>query len=255
MSRREFLAGAGGFAAGAAVGSLLGGGLSLVPSALAAPASWPYPYAKLDPAVVSKKGYQYYWEGGCMYGAARAMVEALNEKVGAPYDAFPVDCVRFGAGGAAGWGTICGAINGACVGMNLVLPKADVAKVCGELIGWCTKEPFPSKDHDAYAKFKDQKQSVAGSPLCHASVSKWCAASGFKEGSTERKDRCAKLTGDVAAKAVELLNAYFEGKFVPAFKPSAETAACMGCHVGASSTLQNSIGKDECKTCHPNAHK
>lgn len=254
LTRREFLAGAGGFAAGVAVASVFGGAVPQAEAAGAVPPA-PWPYVKLDLADVAKKGYQYYWDGGCMYGAGRAIIEALKEKVGAPYDAFPSDILRYGAGGVAGWGTLCGSLNGACAAINLVVPKADVAKLCGELLGWYSSHPFPTKDYDSFAKFKDQKQSVALSPLCHASVSNWCAASGFKEGSTERKDRCAKLTGEVAAKAAEMLNAYFEGKFAAAFKPSADTAKCMGCHVGAGSMLENSLGKMECNTCHPAAHK
>ncbi|MDI6871782.1 MAG: C-GCAxxG-C-C family protein [Bacillota bacterium] len=258
MTRREFLAGAGGFAAGAAVGAVLGGGaLSLVSPAQAAEAvpNGPWPYVKLDPEVVRKKGYESYWQGGCMYGAGKAIIEALREKAGSPYNLFPADMLRYGAGGVAGWGTLCGALNGACAAINLVTPNADVAKLTGELLGWYTNQPFPGKAHDAYAKFKDQKQSVARSPLCHASVSNWCAASGFKEGSTERKDRCAKLTGDVAAKAVELLNAYFDGKFVEQFKPSEGTAACMGCHVGPKSALENTLTKMDCTPCHGDPHK
>lgn len=258
VTRREFLAGAGGFAAGAAVGAVLGGGVfNLVPAVQAAEAvpGGPWPYVKLDPEVVRRKGYDYYWQGGCMYGAGRAIIEALREKVGSPYDLFPLDMLRYGAAGIAGWGTICGALNGSCAAINLVTPNADVAKIAGELLGWYTNQPFPSKAHDAYAKFKDQKQSAANSPLCHASVSKWCAASGFKESSAERKDRCAKLTGDVAAKAVELLNAYFDGKFAAAFKPSDATATCMGCHIGPQSSLENSLGKMDCTPCHGDPHR
>ncbi len=258
VTRREFLAGAGGFAAGAAVGAMLGGSaLSLVPAVRAAEAvpNGPWPYVKLDPEVVRKKGYDLYWQGGCMYGAGAAIIEALREKVGSPYSLFPVDMLRYGAGGTAGWGTLCGALNGSCAAINLVTPNADVAKLCGELLGWYGEQPFPSKAHDAYAKFKDQKQSMAHSPLCHASVSDWCAASGFKEGSTERKDRCAKLTGDVAAKAVELLNAYADGKFTALFQPTDQTTACMGCHIGPKSTLENSLTKMDCTPCHGDPHR
>ena len=67
LSRREFLIGAGGFAAGAAVGSALGGGLlSLSPAEAADPKApeWPWPYVKLDPDVGRKLGYELYYKGG-----------------------------------------------------------------------------------------------------------------------------------------------------------------------------------------------
>lgn len=257
VSRREFLAGAGGFAAGAAVGAMLGGGaLNLVPSVLAAEgAKWPYPYKKLDPDTVRKAGYQAYYDGGCMYGAAVAIIGTLQKEVGAPFTNIPLDMFRYGEGGMAGWGTLCGALNGASAAINLVLPKPDYAAVVGELLGWYTGFAFPSKDHDAYAKFKNQPTSACGSPLCHASVSDWCKAAGKKVGDPERLDRCAKVTGDVAAKAVEFLNAKVDGKFVAAWKPADEYASCMECHWGPKSMLNNEQGKMNCLPCHGDPHK
>ncbi|MBO8126472.1 MAG: split soret cytochrome c precursor, partial [Firmicutes bacterium] len=108
----------------------------------------------------------------------------------------------------------------------------------------------PTTDHDAYAKFTNQAQSIAGNPLCHASVSNWCQASGKAENSDERKDRCAKVSGDVAAKAIEMLNAYFDNKFAAAYKIPEEVERCRGCHVG-----KNTLAKMNCAPCHPNAHK
>ncbi|MBO8126595.1 MAG: C_GCAxxG_C_C family protein [Firmicutes bacterium] len=250
MSRREFLVGTGGFAAGAAVGAVLGGGVFNLLPAAAAEATYPYPYVKLDPEKVRKYGYELYYQGGCMYGAASAIIKALAEEVGAPFSSFPVDMFKYGAGGVAGWGTICGTVNGAAAVINLVAPKPEAFPMISELLGWYSETPLPSKKLDAIAKFQDQAQSVATTPLCHSSVSNWCEASGQKESSPQRLDRCAKLTGDVAAKAVELLNAWKDGKFAPVYKVPAETAKCMGCHVGKDSMLNNSFGKMNCTSCH-----
>lgn len=255
MSRRDFLAGTGGFAAGAAVGAALGGGVFNLFSAQAAenaaPPS-PWKYVKLDPEVVRKKGYDLYHNGGCMYGAAAAIITSLQEKVGYPYTMLPLDAYRYGAGGAGGWGTLCGAPNGAAAAMSLVLPNADIGKVVSELMGWYSEASLPTTKHDSYAKFTNQVQSVAGNPLCHASVSNWCAASKKKENSDERKNRCAKVTGDTAAQAVVLLNAYFDKTFTPVFKISAESESCYNCHV---TRMSNTLTKMDCTPCHPNAHK
>lgn len=66
-SRREFLIGSGGFAAGAAVGSVLGGGW-LSPSAAQAAETkapaWPWPYVKLDAEKGRKMAAELYFQGG-----------------------------------------------------------------------------------------------------------------------------------------------------------------------------------------------
>ena len=67
LTRREFLAGAGGFATGAAVGAVLGGGiLDLVPAKAAAKdtPTWPWPYVQLDPEVARRQAYELYFDGG-----------------------------------------------------------------------------------------------------------------------------------------------------------------------------------------------
>ncbi|WP_227763597.1 C-GCAxxG-C-C family (seleno)protein [Zhaonella formicivorans] len=215
--------------------------------------SFPWPYVKLDPEAAYKDGYDFYFsKGGCMPSAALAIIKQLREKVGYPYTLLPDEMFKYGSGGAGGWGTLCGALNGALLVMNLVDPK--YADILEELMGWYTTFPFPSSKHEAYAKFKGQITTVANSPLCHASVSKWCVAAGAKVNSPEKYDRCAKLSGDVAAKAIELLNAKLIDKnFTKSYTVPAEFAACMGCHQGKDSMLDNEQGKMNCVNCHDDA--
>ena len=92
--------------------------------------AWPWPYKKLNVEKVRKRGYENYFKGGCMFGAAAALVETLREEVGRPYTEFPSDFFRYGAGGAAGWGTLCGALNGACFVFNMV--TKDFSKLTNE---------------------------------------------------------------------------------------------------------------------------
>ncbi len=77
ISRRSFLAAAGGVA--------LGVGITHVPgTALAADAlpavPWPYPLEGLDVDAVRKAAYcLYYKEGGCGHGSAQAIIDALAD--------------------------------------------------------------------------------------------------------------------------------------------------------------------------------
>ncbi len=190
-----------------------------------------------------------------MKGSAGAILLQLQEKVGYPYTLLTPDMYRWGAGGGAGWGTLCGTVAGAANMINLLVPAADVNKLVSELFGWYSETALPTKNHESYAKFPNKTQSVAGNPLCHASVSNWCAASGYKETDQERLNRCAMLAGDVAAKAIELLNSYHANNFKPVYKVSDEVAKCQSCHVGKTSMLANTLTNMDCTPCHPNAHK
>ncbi len=258
VSRLGFLKKTGvglGLAAGALV---LGTGV--VGAQTAAPAGsiaeTPFPYVELDPEEARLRGHAGYYKAGCAYGAFYAIMSLLREKVGGPYNQIPLRMLRFGGAGIANWGTICGALNGSCAAIALAVPDADIGKLCGELLGWYTRFPFPSATSNALAAagaFRlspathpkvDLVTSVSDSPLCHASNAKWISRSGFGLASTERKERCARLTADVAAKAVELLNAYKAGKFVPTFKVDDATTNCLSCHSDSQE------GKMECTTCH-----
>jgi hypothetical protein len=93
------------------------------------------------------------------------------------------------------------------------------------------------------------KQNISSTPLCHGSVSKWCTETNFKEESAERKERCGRLTGDTAARAVELLNDYFSNRFKATFTPVAAVSECMTCHDKAYGHVAHSM-KMDCRQCH-----
>ncbi len=208
---------------------------------------WPWPYKKLDPEVVRKLGYENYFKGGCMFGTASALLLTLSKEVGFPYTTIPIDIYKYGAGGAAGWGTLCGSLNGASQVINMI--TKDFSKVINELIGWYTEFPFPSAKHESYCKIKNQITTVAKSPLCHASITKWARAAGAKVKGADKDDRCAKVSGDVAARTVELLNSLVDGKFIAAYKASDEFAHCLKCHDGGQFG-PDQLGKMNCTSCH-----
>lgn len=264
ISRRDFMAKAGALTAGMAVaGGIMG---ALVTGKAEAVAVLPFPYKRLNLDQVRKRAFDAYFEANCCYGAAKGLLVSLREVCGpgSPWDNIPIDLFKFGGGGVNSWGTLCGALNGSLYVMNMAAGSPKVNGIGNELMGWYTKFPFPTTKLDTYSPFKSQVKTVANSPLCHNSVSIWCETAGARVNSDAKKHRCAKLTGDVAAKAAELMNALLVYKtFVPAFKFDADTNFCMSCHAPGNSTtpntdpqynLDNEQGKMTCGECHDDEH-
>ncbi len=222
--------------------------------------TWPLPYTPLDPEHVRKLGHQFYWTGkGCCYGAFKAIVYAMHQSVGEPFTTLLPLCemMIYGHGGVVGWGTTCGALLGAAAAVNLFCDKTTTDKIVHELMGWYTLAMFPSDISNQYGQngqFYDNRlnqalpQSSCGSPLCHVSVSKWCVVSGYKAGSTERKERCGRLTGDVAAQTVKLLNDWYNNQFQQTYQTPGVVTACMTCH--GSSYKDNVKSVMTCDQCH-----
>ena len=224
--------------------------------------AWPFPYEKLDVEEVRKRGHLGYYEGACSYGAFNAIISALAERIGEPYISFPTMFMKYGEGGVVGWGSLCGGLNGSCAAINLVAGE-NYKPLVNELTAWYSTTPMPTEISNNYAvnheflvtEYKSDKalaQSVSNSTLCHASVTNWCKASGFASGSSERSERCGRLTGDVAARAVELLNSLADGEFEAVISLSEDTQTCRTCHSkGKDYELgQWTRGKESCTSCH-----
>jgi hypothetical protein len=259
ITRKEFLRNTSKYAAGVAVGT---GALSMIagkPLFAGTKTDWPWPYTALDVEAIRIAAHDAYYAGfGCGYGAFEAIINALRTAVGDPYNSLPGQLMGYAAGGAVGWGTLCGALNGAAAVISLVAPSADSSALVNELLGWYTQTLFPTdisnqyaEDHTFTVNNYDQAlpQNVSGSALCHISVTGWCNAADFDSGSTERKERCARLTGDVAAYAVKILNDHFAGTFTALYVPPASISACNTCH-GGSGTVKNVASKMDCVQCH-----
>lgn len=263
LTRKEFLQNSTKAVAAMAVGA---GALSLVTkssiTAGTAYTPWPWPYQALDIEVVRNYAHQAFWSGkGCSYGAFYGLVRALAEKIGEPYSSFPSEIMIYGHGGGAGWGGTCGAINGAAALISMVCLKARSDVLISELFGWYTQVKFPSdisNDRAVSHTFTENRydkalpQNVSGSILCHVSNAEWVKLALFKTGSTERKERCGRLTADCAAYAAQILNDELAGTFTPLYVPPTAIAGCMTCH-GASAT-DTVAAKMECKQCHGDPH-
>ena len=257
VSRRAFvqMAGAaiGGLALGAVGGySLLSPKETIVEKEVAREVpEHPWTYSKLDVEKVKERAYNAYFAGGCSYGAFEAILGELQDNVGHPFTSLPAKISVYGKGGTVGFGTLCGALNGASMALNLVSNDLSmVTEVVGEYTenAYPTYKPAVTKKTDA-----DLPTSVAGSPLCHVSVTKWCEASGYGSGSDERKERCGRLTAEVAGRAVEILNASVDGAFTAAFVNPESVTACNSCHYD-DGQVANVHAKSECVQCHGDPH-
>lgn len=262
LSRKEFFKESAKYFAGVSAG-LVGAGALANKEARGAPAyTWPWPYTTLDKEKVRILAHDSFWSGyACCYGAFNGIIQALRDAIGAPYTDLPTELMIYGHGGGAGWGTVCGAINGSAAAISLVCEKSVSDQLVSELFGWYTQTNFPSDESNQYGvnhNFTDTRcdvnlpQNKSGSPLCHVSVSEWCSTANLKVSDLQRKERCARLAGDVASYAVQILNDHFSGSFNPVYVPPESIAACMTCH--GASFQDNVITKMNCEPCHGDPH-
>jgi len=211
------------------------------------PAAKGWIYARLEPAAVADEAIKLYREGGCMYGVFASIVTALGRMVGEPFASFPFHMMRYGAGGTGGYGSLCGAVNGAAAVIGLFEPaKERQQQMIGELCSWYESTELPVYRPTAPGT-ADVPKTVANSVLCHMSVSRWCKVAGCDVLSKDRKERCARLTADTAAKTVELLNRNLLPS--PTFTGlSTDVKSCLSCH--GKEDLRDTEGKMSCNACH-----
>ena len=259
ITRKEFLRNSTKYATGAALGVTVLHSLSKAGTL----AVWPWPYQTLDTEKVRILAHDSYWSGkGCSYGAFHGVIQALRDVIGEPYSSLPSELMIYGHGGTVGWGTLCGALNGAAGVISLVCQKTRSDVLVHELLGWYSQTQLPTDTSNQYAsegKFTVHNydgslvQNSCGSVLCHASVTEWCKASGIVASATERKERCARLTGDVAAYAAKILNDEFAGTFTGTYTPPESIAMCSSCH--SSGSMNTVAAKMDCTPCHVTAHQ
>jgi nitrate reductase cytochrome c-type subunit len=250
ITRREVL-GSIGIAAGASTLSSgsLNKTLSNVPTE---EAKLPWPYAKLDPDATAEIAYGYPGAPDCMYRVFTSIVSQLGERLGEPYKSFPCDVMRYGACGVHGWGSLCGAINGAAAIIGLVSRTTNETWfLANELFVWYEESRLPIYVPKQPKLEMEVSACVSKSILCHVSVANWCRASGYKAMCEERAERCVRLTAETTKKLVELLNNCFSGTpiAVAGWGVNEETKRCMSCH-GLGKKEGNARGKMNCTSCH-----
>lgn len=257
LSRREALFALGGTFAGLAVGT--SAGCSATANGAKKeddgkmPAFWT-PH-KLDPDATALLAYDAFYKHGrgCCYGVFTSVVGQMGDKYGAPYNTFPFFMMKFGYSGVSNWGSLCGALMGAAAMYALFYYRTDRDPMIDELYTWYEKTALPIYAPPKPVLAFECKQTTARSVLCHNSVSQWAYASGNEMHSKERSERCARLTADVAYKAVQILNAKIDGKFT--FAGYSESVQyCGTCH-GKDKESDIAKGKMDCMPCHDDKFK
>ncbi len=245
LTRREFVIGSAGFTTGIAIGSQ---GLNIIKNLITSadketsrpikvankPPLLPWPYKKLDPEKVAKIAYENWYKEFCAYAVTSAILLPLCKEIGEPYTSFPLESVRWGHGGVVGWGTTCGTLLGAGFALSLIAGK-EGENILNDLIYWYTKSELPIYEPEN-PKARIRNRNKSNSPLCHISVGKWMKKEDVRFYTLERKERCARLSADVASKTVKLLNEWKDGKYTPVHKSQAKTHQitaqnnCLECH-------------------------
>jgi len=208
--------------------------------------AFPWVYTELDPDVTAEKTYYDCEKGHCMYGVFAPVMSQLAERHGEPYRSFPVDMMRYGAGGTGGSGSLCGALNGAAALVGLFAETEEQMKpMVGELFLWYEQTELPVYVPDKPILDIEMPKSVSNSVLCHVSATRWCKVSGHKTFSKAQKERCKRLSADTAKKTVEILNSYCQDRFAPVYGLTQGTKQCSSCHTKGSEK-SNSRGKMNC---------
>ena len=204
----------------------------------------------LNSEVVSQVAYDNYSKGSCMYGVFTGIISQLAEIIGEPFKSFPVHMMKYGHGGIGGYGTTCGTLNGAAAAFGLLIKdKKSRDALINDLFSWYENTATPNFTPNNPVFDYDPPTVVAESVLCHASATNWSKKNEKRIDSDERKERCRRLSGEVAAKATQMLNQYFEDSFTTAYQDNETVNTCMSCH-SSKGKLANTTGKMTCTSCH-----
>ena len=211
ISRRRLLAGAGKIAAAAGITVAASGWTGLFSEAHAKGAKFPWGYKKIDPARAGNIAYENWYKHYCCYGAASGILLPLQEDIGEPFTNFPLQATIWGHGGAVGWGTLCGSLNGAGLATALIAGE-EGEHIINDVITWYTKTKLPLYT-PSHPRAGIKQVNRSNSALCHISVGRWMRKEGVTFLSPERFERCARITADVAVRTVTLLNDWADGKY------------------------------------------
>lgn len=213
-------------------------------------------HVKLDPEKVAARAYELYPEGSCMYASFKAICVSMSEAVADNNPSlsnalreFPFHMMKYGHGGMGGQGTLCGAVNGAGAAFGLFIKeKSTVDALLAELSSFYESAKLPVFKPEN-SKFEPMTQAISRSVLCHVSQTAWCRRSGQSPFSDFRSDRCKRLTADIAAMAVNILNRYADNATVNNNLQNKEHQRCIDCHGQKGEGIKVST-KMNCTPCH-----
>lgn len=209
-------------------------------------AGFPWTYKKVDPDTAALRAYNGCFEAGCMFGAFEGVIGTLAEEHGEPFSSFPRAMMSYGGEGIAGWGTVCGTLNGTAAAVSLFVTGDARKAIIDELFNWFIQTPLPVFVPKEPKHNFEIKPKRPGSPLCHISISN----SDYLFSEKELSERCLRLAADVSARAAVLLNSWLEGEFTAATMLMQETNDCLSCHDDGRKAPKART-KMNCVDCHP----
>ncbi|WP_457568336.1 C-GCAxxG-C-C family (seleno)protein [Desulfurobacterium sp.] len=148
-----------------------------------------------SPLSLGYPAYAGYWERDCEYGVINAFSvvagldlsfkEVVENKVKIP--------VR--------WHSLCGALTGAFVVFAVSLPEEEIEPAVKNLVLFHNDTSLPVFSGDG----SFVPSASPDSALCRDSILNWSKKTGVSPKSRERKERCARITADIAVKAAEIV--------------------------------------------------
>jgi hypothetical protein len=261
LNRRKALTYLGLFGGGTLVGTVGTGSIPEEPRVASNPSGGSYPvpatstpeswqWKPIDPLEAARVAYEIYPQGSCSYSVVGGILLTLAKYYGEPYRSFPLHMMRYGRVGIAQWGTVCGVFNGGAAVIGLfhgeVSPTVREALI-SELGTWYESATLPEFRPEKPEWAETIEPCVAGSVLCHVSVTKWCQATGFDAYTVEKKERCRRISADGARKTAELLNRH-AAEARATFTISDGTRQCVSCH--GEKELKDIRGLMNCNVCH-----
>lgn len=250
LNRRSLFKAAG--IAGAGYVASVFAGFASTDTYSASPASWIY--YPLEADKTASLAYEIYPGRGCMYAVFKSIVGQLAENYGAPYNQFPFEMLQYGHGGAGAYGSLCGTLNGGAAVIGLFCThKKTSDQMISHLFKWYEESELPEFVPSHPLVDMAIPTVVTESVICHASISRWCKKADCGPDDPQRTERCMRLSADIAAKTVEILNAYAD-KHVVAFALDGKSEECMSCHGLDEAKMYKSKTRMSCGSCHGDPH-
>jgi hypothetical protein len=171
VPRRNLLIGSAALLAAGSIGSGVTA-RAVDPEACASTPPLPWEWVKLDPLEAGRRAYRYYKEkGGCGSASYLSLLSLLKEKAGHPWTTMPDMLMVHAAAGFGGHGTLCGALAGASVIINMVTygEKRDEDlpnnAIVDRLFWWYAEQDFPTTRFDDLSPMPGQIQVKSMSSL------------------------------------------------------------------------------------------
>ena len=169
----------------------------------------------------------------------------------------------WGEGGGYGQCSLCGSIAAGCTFINMACEKKAARAMITDLFKWYEQTSLPlditqkmaNEKKFGVEKYKSTeifKPTIADSPLCHISVTRWCKENGYASGSEERSERCSRLTADVAHWVAVQMNKNLDVAYEKGLAMSSAAESCGDCHAKGKTFDEGgwTRGEMDCQPCH-----